>query len=122
MGGKLTLAATSATWGNMQKLSDLHAHLWADYGPIMDAKDLCKVLRYPTVAALNTARMRGLLPFSPITLGHRRGFFALTKEIAELLERADVERNATTIAPRDDLQQRNMGDRPQSAPANLSTS
>lgn len=87
----------------MQKLSDLHALLWADYGPLMDAKALCKVLCYPSVIALNTARVRGRLPFSPVTFRNRRGFFALTKEIAEVLERLEVERTVDALAQGEQL-------------------
>jgi len=84
-------------------LSEVHALLWAEYGPLMDAKALCKVLSYPSVTALNTARMRGLLPFSPITFEHRRGLFALTKEIAEVLERVEVERKVAASAQKEQL-------------------
>lgn len=72
--------------------SDYHALLWADYGPIMDAKSLCKVLHYPSPKALNIARMKGVLPFSPITYQGRRGLFALTQDIAEVLQRAEANR------------------------------
>ncbi|MGJ7531388.1 hypothetical protein [Variovorax sp. GB1P17] len=58
----------------------------------MDAKAICEVLHYPTMTALKTARQRGILPFSPITIEHRRGVFAMTNEIAEVLERIERER------------------------------
>lgn len=72
--------------------------LWADYGPIMDAKALCKVLHYPTITALNTARTRGNLPFTPIAMERRRGVFALTNEIAQILDRAAEEKRLPAIS------------------------
>jgi hypothetical protein len=35
--------------------------LSSSYGPVMDAKAICKVLHYPTVAALQAAKARGKL-------------------------------------------------------------
>ena len=80
--------------------SSIREFLWTHYGPIMDAKALCKILHYPSVTALNTARSRGSLPFSPIKIERRRGVFALTKEIAEVLERVEQERTLPAMRER----------------------
>lgn len=77
---------------------NIHEFLWATYGPIMDAKALCKVLHYPSTTALNTARSRGSLPFSPIRIEHRRGIFALTNEIAQVLERVEQDRTLPCVS------------------------
>jgi hypothetical protein len=77
---------------------NIHDFLWANYGPIMDSKAICKILHYPTVTALKMARSRGSLPFSPVTIEHRRGVFAMTNEIVEVLERIERERKLTAVS------------------------
>lgn len=62
--------------------------LFREYGPVMDAKAICKVLYYPTVGALQAAKARGQLPFDPLPLKGRRGIFAVTAEIAQALDQA----------------------------------
>jgi hypothetical protein len=54
----------------------------ATYGPLMDAKSLCKVLSYPSVAALLAAKARGRIPFQLESLEGRRGYFGLTEQVA----------------------------------------
>lgn len=68
--------------------TDFKEMLTATYGPFMDAKALCKVLCFPSVAALQAAKARGRLPFRPVPLEGRRGLFALTEEIAEIVQRS----------------------------------
>lgn len=77
---------------------NIHDFLWANYGPIMDSKAICKVLHYPTVTALKMARSRGRLPFSPVTIEHRRGVFAMTNEIVDVLERIERERKLIAVS------------------------
>lgn len=60
--------------------------LQATYGPLMDAKSICRVLHYPSVAALYAARTRGKLRFKTVELDGRRGLFAATAEVATYLE------------------------------------
>lgn len=56
------------------------------YGPLMDAKSICRVLHYPSVAALYAAKARGKLRFRTVELDGRRGLFAATAEVATYLE------------------------------------
>lgn len=58
----------------------------SSYGPLMDAKAICKVLHYPTVAALQAAKARGKLRFRTVELEGRRGLFAATADVARYLE------------------------------------
>lgn len=59
--------------------------LWDMYGPLMDAKALCKVFYFPSNDALQIAKSRGKLPFRPVSVPGRPGIFALTKEVEKLL-------------------------------------
>lgn len=67
---------------------NLREMLLATYGPIMDSKDMCKVLRYPSVAALLAAKARGRVTFKLAELEGRRGYFGLTEQIAAYMESA----------------------------------
>jgi hypothetical protein len=58
------------------------------YGPVMDAKAVCSVLYYPSPSALAAAKSRGRLPFTALEIEGRPGYFAVTSEIAALLDRA----------------------------------
>lgn len=62
--------------------------LTAEYGPVMDSKDLCRVLRYPSVAALKASLARGKLPCRVFSFPGRRGLFARTEEVAEAIDLA----------------------------------
>ena len=73
----------------LSKMSvNLREMLLATYGPIMDSKDMCKVLRYPSVAALLAAKARGRVTFKLAELEGRRGYFGLTEQIAAYMESA----------------------------------
>ena len=68
--------------------ANLREMMLATYGPMMDSKDMCKVLRYPSVAALLAAKARGRITFTLAELEGRRGYFGLTEEIAGYMESA----------------------------------
>jgi len=68
--------------------ANLREMLLATYGPMMDSKDMCKVLRYPSVAALLAAKARGRITFKMAELEGRRGYFGLTEQIAAYMESA----------------------------------
>lgn len=70
------------------KPTNIRDLLWADHGPIMDAKAVCKLLHYPSLDALQAAKGRGKLPFKALVIEGRRGIFASTEEIADILDRA----------------------------------
>lgn len=73
--------------------------LLATYGPLMDAKAICRVLCYPSVAALLAARARGRIAFPLLELKGRRGFFASTEDIAAYLQGAHDDATATVPTP-----------------------
>lgn len=68
--------------------TSLREQLLSTYGPVMDAKALCKVLCYPSVAALMAAKSRGRVLFPMVELEGRRGYFGLTEQIAAYIESA----------------------------------
>lgn len=73
--------------------------LLSAYGPIMDAKTVCKVLYYPSVAALLAAKARGRIAFPILELKGRRGYFASTEDIAEYLQSAHDEATGAAQEP-----------------------
>ena len=66
----------------------MREELLAKYGPLMDAKALCSVLCFPSIAALNAAHNRGKLTLKVVTLEGRRGLFARTTDVAAYLDAA----------------------------------
>ena len=87
-------------------------YLLAEYGAVMDSRGLCKVFYYPSAAALQAAKTRGRLPFRAFEIEGRRGLFAMTDEVIQVLDRA-----ASTA---DSAQPNTNGAAP--LPANRSTS
>jgi len=67
---------------------DVYRSLYESYGPLMDAKALCRVLYYPSIDALQEARRRGKVPFKVVSIQGRPGIYANTADIAELLNQA----------------------------------
>lgn len=53
------------------------------YGPLINGKELEKILRYPTRGAFLKAKSRGLLPIKVFQIPNRKGVFALYKDLAE---------------------------------------
>jgi len=62
--------------------SALEAELTSQYGPMVTGKDLLRLLAYPTQAAFRQALNRNQLPVPVFSIKHRRGKFALVKELA----------------------------------------
>ncbi|WP_341686534.1 hypothetical protein [Limnohabitans sp.] len=91
--------------------TNIHKSLWSIYGPLMDAKAICKVLYYPSVAALQAAKARGQLPFLPVEIKGRRGLFAMTDEVAEFLTQAAQARSGQQVKP-DDIPRKTAARRP----------
>lgn len=81
--------------------NDLHQSLTGTYGPLMDARAICRVLYYPSVAALQAAKSRGKLPFDTVELEGRRGLFAFTEDVAAYLTRlgSTRQRHHGSLAP-----------------------
>lgn len=60
----------------------LEAELTAQYGPIVTGKDLLKLLAFSSQAAFQQAMYRNHLPVPVFSIKHRKGKFALVKELA----------------------------------------
>jgi hypothetical protein len=54
-------------------------------GPLLGGDDLRSALGYPSVEALRQAISRGTVPVPVFAVEHRRGKFALTKDVASWL-------------------------------------
>lgn len=80
--------------------TSIRTYLFRTYGVLMDAKAICKVLHYPTVAALMAARTRGKLRFRVVEMEGRRGVFAATEEVAQYLEAAFGEEAPNASEPK----------------------
>lgn len=68
----------------------LQASLELRHGPLLGGAALVAALGYPSAAALRQARRRGHVAVSLFTLPKRRGYFALTSEVAEWLAQARI--------------------------------
>lgn len=58
------------------------------HGPLMSGATLLAALGYPSPAALRQARRRGNVPVPMFNLPGRRGYFCLTREVADWLAKA----------------------------------
>lgn len=56
--------------------------LTKNYGVLMHAHDVQKVLRYPSSAAFRMARMRGKITLPMFSISGRKGLFAYTSDVA----------------------------------------
>lgn len=72
---------------------ELEIELMTQYGPIVSGKNLLRLLAFPSQAALRQALSRKLLPVPLFSIQHRRGKFALVKDLAQwiVLNRANAE-------------------------------
>lgn len=74
---------------NMTDTSALEAVLVADlqrqHGAMIGGKQLMSVLGYPTLAAFRQAHCRGTLPVPVFAIAHRKGKFALARDVAQWL-------------------------------------
>ncbi len=59
----------------VQRLSD-------KYGAVLSSKALVKELGYPSAASFQQALARGAVPVPIFKIEHRRGSFALTRDVA----------------------------------------
>lgn len=74
---------------NMTEIAALEAILVVDlerqYGALIGGKQLMSVLGYPTLAAFRQANCRGTLPVPIFAIAHRKGKFALARDVAQWL-------------------------------------
>jgi len=76
---------------DVQRLAnELRESLEGRYGPLLGGANLVEALGYRNVAALRQARRRGHVAVTLFSLPKRRGYFALTRDVAEWLARAKV--------------------------------
>ncbi|HCY15439.1 MAG TPA: hypothetical protein DHV21_05590 [Curvibacter sp.] len=77
------MAKSDATHENEQQLAaQLEAELLNRYGPMMGGKDLHRALGYRSAVGFRSALSRQQVFVTVFNLAHRRGKFALTKDIA----------------------------------------
>lgn len=69
--------------------AQIEAELRTRYGSLLTLSDLAVVLRYPSVAAVRKARLRGHLPVRVSRMPPRRGWFTTPSAVAELLARIE---------------------------------
>ena len=60
----------------------LEADMLAKYGPLLTGDSLREALGYRSMDAMRQAALRGTLPIPLFLIKHRRGKFALSKDIA----------------------------------------
>jgi hypothetical protein len=65
------------------------------HGPLLGGTKLVAALGHANAASLRQARRRGRVPVPLFSLPQRRGFFALTRDVADWLAEARL----TAIAP-----------------------
>lgn len=69
-----------------QPEADLASHLERDlvdrYGPVIGGEQLSEVLGYPTISAFRQSLARGTVAVPIFDIANRRGWFALTRDIA----------------------------------------
>jgi hypothetical protein len=78
-----------------------HDLLTRYHAPLLGGDDLRSALGYPSVEALRQAISRGTVPVPVFSVEHRRGKFALTKDVAAWL--AALRQGAECPAPSDVL-------------------
>ena len=67
--------------------SQLVADMERQYGPLLGGTALYRALGLPSAAAFRQAASREALPVQVFSIPHRRGRFALTREVAQWLAR-----------------------------------
>ena len=66
---------------------ELAQRLSERYGTVLGSNALIKELAYPSAASFQQALARGAVPVPIFKLQHRRGSFALTRDVAMWLSR-----------------------------------
>lgn len=79
-----------------QIAEELSTRLTAQYGAVLGSTALIKELGYPSSGAFQQALVRGTVPVPVFRIEHRRGSFALARDVALWLSR----RRAQALASR----------------------
>ena len=72
-----------------QRCSERERELIARYGDVLTLTDLADVLRYPSLQAVQKARIRGTLPVPMSRMAQRRQWFVTARMVAEVLTRLE---------------------------------
>jgi hypothetical protein len=72
--------------------------LFRQYGELVSADELARLLKFPTADALRKAHERGQLPIRMIRMPGRRGFFASTLAVARFIDDCEAAQHTTTSA------------------------
>lgn len=75
--------------------SSIKEQMLFKYGRFMPPRAIVYELCYPSMSALTSAIKRGKVPFVPMTIEGRPGFYASTEEIASIVERSFERRSMT---------------------------
>lgn len=106
--GSVSSEATLAT----KALAEvLHADLTLQYGPLLPSAALVKVLGYASSNAFRQAAFRGATPVATFRIPHRRGRFALARDVATWLAQSRLEARQFAAQPADTLNQPLAADR-----------
>lgn len=70
--------------------NDIASQLMSRFGPILGGQHLYSALGYKTYSAFHRSRQRGELGVHIFKLPGRRGWFALTKDVARWLEEQSI--------------------------------
>lgn len=84
----------------------LEEDLLTRHGPIMSGKVLSGALGYPTNNAFRQALARNIVPVPVFKIAHRRGKFALSKDVAIWV--ATQRQGANTVVPKESSSQKEM--------------
>ena len=88
------LQTSTGDRGDSDLARSLEDDLVNRYGPIVGVAQLSILLGYPSQAALRQAVARGTVPVPVFDIAHRRGRFALVRDVAIWLAE---QRNASAI-------------------------
>ena len=77
------------------RVSEREATLRTGYGELLGLADLAMILRYPSVQAIQKARIRGTLMVPTFQIAGRRGWYATARAVAEYLDGLDATPHTT---------------------------
>lgn len=77
---------------------ELRDSLTTLYGPLLPSRELWKIFGYASPAAYRQARARKSLPVGEFEIEGRRGYFALTYDVAQWLAKQSSQKVSTLPA------------------------
>lgn len=70
------------------------AQMLQEHGPLLDARAIAKVLRFPSTTALDQSLRRGHLRLPLRSWPHRKGCYALTEDVYEFLRGLELKESS----------------------------